>query len=149
MAETRQPFAPAQARGHRRRRAVGPGYLVEQSRHPPRLAAVPGALQGRQTGHYRAVGRDPGGGNTTYREGGSIQFMVGAQHQGGADQLDGRRPAGPTGGQLGMNGPDRRRMVGEAGGEQTQQASPGPGHAVGRSVIGGQGQQRLGAGDPR
>ena len=81
--------------------------------------------------------------------------MVGAQHQGGADQLDGRRPAAPTGGQLGMNGPDRRRMVGEAGGEQTQQASPGPGHAVGRSVIGGQvlfggqGQQRLGAGDPR
>jgi len=42
MAETRQPFAPAQARGHRRRRAVGPGYLVEQGRHPRRLAAVPG-----------------------------------------------------------------------------------------------------------
>ena len=28
------------------------------------------------------------------------RFLVGAQHQGGADQLDGHRPAAPTGGQL-------------------------------------------------
>ena len=95
MAKAGQSLPPAHAGGNGGFGTIGGGDFIKQGRHPRRLAAMTGPLQGRQPGHDRAIGRGPGGCDAAHGEGGGIQFVIGAQDQGGADQLARRRFAGP------------------------------------------------------